>query len=245
MKKMSIKGIAICTLCTISICGNIAFGQKNFEQKETIFMLENNISSLDEQLLLKREEAEEFRVAGEQLTEEVRQLENDLESARQRIYELRAEIDRIEESERAIAISRGQAKTVSFTSSSDITQIRINNGDVLELGLKGNLKGLGWAFVNAGIKHGIDPLFLAAISAQESGWGQVDHGNNNIFGISSGAKYFSSYEECIEYTANLLAKYYVGEGRTTPALIQPKYCPSPDDWHYKVAACANTILSGI
>lgn len=252
MKKQTIKKTLIGLACAYGIGSTILLGGAYLKHKEVIQVQEQTIIEFTSQLELRAKEVEEFKgIVSDREKELVSQyetistLQNDLDSARQENYELEREIERLEKIEEEKRFSRGRVALISFTTETDITKISIDNGDLLNLGLRGNLKGLGWDFVNAGIKYGIDPLFLAAISAQESGWGQYDHGNNNIFGISSGAMAFSSYQECIEFTAELLSTYYVGEGLYTPRLVQPKYCPSPDNWHYQVAAVANTILNGI
>lgn len=252
MKKQKIKKVLISLVCIYGIGSTVLFGSAYVKHTKIITAQEQTITEYRSTLDDKAKEVEELNATiserEKELSsqyEEISVLQSELDSARQENYELEREIEQLEKIEQELHISRGRVALISFTSDTNITNISIDNGDLLDLGLRGNLKGLGWDFVNAGIKYNIDPLFLAAISAQESGWGQYDHGNNNIFGISSGAKYFSSYSECIYYTAELLSTYYVGEGLYTPRLIQPKYCPSPDNWHYQVSAVANTILNGI
>lgn len=246
MKKIKLnKKVVIGLLCVYAVSSTAILGGLYAKQtKQNGIVIQTNLE-LNERINYISEEVEIANSAVEGLRTENAELISNLDSARQRNGEITREIEELEEVERQFVLSRGRVQSMYFTTTNDITRITIDNGDLLDLGLRGKLKGHGWDFVNAGVKYGIDPLFLAAISAQESGWGKYDHGRNNIFGISSGAKGFSSYADCIDYTASLLAEYYVAEGRTTPAAIQPKYCPSPNDWHFKVAACANTILNGI
>lgn len=250
MKKEKIKNMIIASLLTGLVCFGVFFIKKtdnlNDELIKTklIMVEKNNTIRINELQKEKMErEVESLKEAEIKNQETISTLKDELDLARQEELELTQEI-RTHEKRIVSRMSRG-AVNLSFTVDSDITKLRIKDAETLEMGLQGKLKGLGYAFVNAGISYGIDPLFLASIAAQESGWGKYDHGNNNIFGINSGNKYFSSKENCIYEAAKLLSKYYVAEGRTTPRQIQPKYCPSPTNWHYDISAVANTIIRNI
>ena len=241
MKKIFNKELAITlVISAVTIMGTISHINHEKQNEELRAIIADQETVIAESV----NKIGELNKETEKLSVENADLTSNLESARQRNSEIRTEIEGIEKVEREFVLSRSSASQLYYGVHTDITKISIHNGDVLDLGLKGKLKGHGWDFVNAGMKHGVDPIFLAAISAQESGWGKYDHGRNNIFGIMSGEKSFASYYDCIEYTANLLSKYYIAEGRTTPDLIQPKYCPSPTNWDSKVADCANTIIRG-
>lgn len=125
----------------------------------------------------------------------------------------------------------------------------------LDKHLKGNLKGLGNVFVESGEEQSIDPVFLAALAAQETGWGDSDISQapwNNIGGITcmpeiyedvfgkdypnpgceelvqGGTKWqkFLSIEDSIKFKAIYLKKYYVEDGKETIGEIQTAYAPN-------------------
>lgn len=229
--------------------------EKKEEVKKSNEELRNVNDDLQAQLdeaLKKTEELEEEKTKVEQslrsTTEEIKELEKVKSEEAKKIAEEKQKQQEVKKKEPTTpskpAVVVKPSYSSSYTINSSVTTIRVNDGATLEKGLKGNLKGLGNAFVSAGKKYGVDPVFLAAIAAQESGWGKFDHGRNNIFGLQSGKMSFSSKAACIDYAASLLAKNYIGQGRTTPALIQPKYCPSPTTWDEHIVSCANSILKG-
>lgn len=79
----------------------------------------------------------------------------------------------------------------------------------LEEALKHELKQYAGDFLLAEEEHGVNAAFLAAIAAQESGWGRYCFRENNIFGF--GRKSFDSVPECIDYVAGYLAEHYIAE----------------------------------
>ncbi len=79
----------------------------------------------------------------------------------------------------------------------------------LEEALKHELKQYAGDFIAAEAEHGVNAAFLAAIAAQESGWGRHCFRANNIFGF--GRKSFESVPECIDYVAGYLAEHYIAE----------------------------------
>lgn len=87
------------------------------------------------------------------------------------------------------------------------------------------------AFIAAGNKYGIDPNFLMAISANETGWGssRVFKQQNNAMGVydaSAGrSRTFNSVEESIDFMAGQLKKNYFDKGLTTIERIGNKYAP--------------------
>src|ERR1700756_3891537 len=79
-------------------------------------------------------------------------------------------------------------------------------------------RGYGQVFVEAGRENNIDPVFLAAISAHESGqWkSRIARRKNNWMGLMSrkGPKSFGTPQESIFYAAKLLNRKPV-QGRNT------------------------------
>jgi hypothetical protein len=88
-------------------------------------------------------------------------------------------------------------------------------------------KGYGKVFVQAGRENNIDPIFLAAISAHESGqWkSKIARQKNNWMGLMSrtGPKRFGTPRESIFYAAALLNRKPF-QGRNTLSEIAPIYC---------------------
>ncbi len=75
--------------------------------------------------------------------------------------------------------------------------------------LRHELKQYAGDFLAAEAEHGGNAALLAAIAAQESGWGRYCFKANNIFGF--GRKSFGSVPECIDYVAGYLAEHYIAE----------------------------------
>jgi hypothetical protein len=99
-------------------------------------------------------------------------------------------------------------------------------------------RGYGKVFVEAGRENNIDPVFLAAISAHESGqWkSRIARRKNNWMGLMSrrGPKRFGSPEESIFYAARLLNRKPF-QGRNTLSEIAPVYCAkNPKYWESSV-----------
>lgn len=83
----------------------------------------------------------------------------------------------------------------------------------LEKGLRYDLVDYANTFIQAEQETGINAVFLASVSALESGWGRSDVANeyNNLFGWSSnnGYKHFESKEECILFVAHKIKELYL------------------------------------
>jgi hypothetical protein len=95
-------------------------------------------------------------------------------------------------------------------------------------------KGYGRIFVEAGRQYNLDPVFLAAISAHESGaWrSQAAQYKNNWMGLMTGhgTKRFAKSEESIYYAAQLLNRKPF-KGRNTLSQIAAVYCATnPAHW---------------
>ncbi|HEY4868012.1 MAG TPA: glucosaminidase domain-containing protein [Candidatus Dormibacteraeota bacterium] len=77
--------------------------------------------------------------------------------------------------------------------------------------------GLGPAFVNAGRRHGVNPLYLVAHAIEESAFGtsEIAQGKNNLFGIAAydsnpnAAMSFPSFQACIDYEAQFVRRDYL------------------------------------
>lgn len=104
----------------------------------------------------------------------------------------------------------------------------------LETVLKGNLKNYAQAFLHAEEDYEINALFLCAVAAAESGWGEHCFRPNNIFGFMT-RRQFSSVEENIDFVSWWLRKHFLNEnGRYyrggTISAIGKIWCPDGGEW---------------
>lgn len=120
------------------------------------------------------------------------------------------------------------------------------------------LAGLGSTYVDAEKTYGINAIFLTALTAQESGWGNSNRARtqNNLSGYAvysddSDGKTFSSKSDSIYATAKLLSndylnskgKYYKGVDIFS---VNTTYCPVDGyDWSNKITSIANNLVREI
>ena len=102
---------------------------------------------------------------------------------------------------------RGAGNASDVTVASDK---RYYNADELAKGLLYDLVPLAPYFIAAQETYGIDAVFLAAIAAEESGWGRYQFRRNNIFGFENCD--FDSVAQCIDYAASWLKTHYITPG---------------------------------
>lgn len=94
----------------------------------------------------------------------------------------------------------------------DLTQYRYIEVEALEKSLLYNLKPYAATYIEAGKQYGVDPVFLAAKDAEESGWGRSPAASNNLGGwtnSSGGYMRFNSVEEYIYHAAKSMAEMYL------------------------------------
>lgn len=137
----------------------------------------------------------------------------------------------------------------------DVTELSNLKATDYALVLEGTgLQGYGYAFEKAETEYGINGVFLLSLCALESGWGSsyAAINKNNCAGImgSNGTRRFTSLEECILYTANLLSTKYVSEdgpyyrGGQSIYNINTLYCVKID-WAAKIIDIGNTVSNTI
>lgn len=100
--------------------------------------------------------------------------------------------------------SSGPGDTADINTNPDVEYY---NSDQLRKGLLYELVPYAEAFVAAQESYNIDAVFLAAVAAEESGYGRYTFRKNNIFGY--GNRDFDSVEQCIYYVANRLRTHYL------------------------------------
>lgn len=98
----------------------------------------------------------------------------------------------------------------------DVTSYRYISEDALEYALQGNLSNYAGHYIYYGKEYGIDPIFLAAKDALESGWGTSYQAvnKNNLSGWTSsdgGAMYFETPEDCISHVSYTISDRYIYE----------------------------------
>lgn len=113
------------------------------------------------------------------------------------------------------------------------------SAEELEERLKGNLKPYAQAFIHAEEDYEINALFLCAVAAAESGWGEHCFRPNNFFGFMT-KKEFRTPEEGIDFVAWFLRKHYLNENGKyyrggTIADIGKIWCPDDGTWVKLVA----------
>lgn len=111
----------------------------------------------------------------------------------------------------------------------DVRNISNVTASQLDAKFKGVLKGHGDDFIKAGMKYGIDPAFLAAVSMHETGNGtsSAARNRNNVGGMMgrNGLMSFGTIDMGIEAMARNLKNLYIDKGLVTPEDIQRKYAP--------------------
>lgn len=101
---------------------------------------------------------------------------------------------------------------MSLQENPDTFDLRTPSGltaEELETALRYKLKGMAEYYLAAEEKYNVNAVFLASVSALESGWGRYCFRKNNIFGY--GRKSFESYGDCIDFVASKLDKNYLSE----------------------------------
>ncbi len=111
--------------------------------------------------------------------------------------------------------------------------VRYYDAELLEKGLLYDLKPYAADFIQAQETYAIDAVFLAAVAAEESGYGRYAFRKNNIFGY--GSKDFDSVPQCIDYVARKLRENYLTPGGVyykgeSIASISTYYCNGNTTW---------------
>lgn len=117
--------------------------------------------------------------------------------------------------------------------------------------LGGVLEGKGELFKQAEEKYNVNALFLVAVAIFESGNGTSARAKNkkNCFGLRG--KSFETIDECIDYTAMILASdtgYYYGRKKYTIEKVGKTYAPLYDNpgnkrWIPAVISIMKRVLS--
>ena len=193
------------------------------------------------------------------LTDETEVLKDENSNLNLEREELKREIERLEAEYNSLYHKyQKEISPVTFNSSNLLTASNATPAK-LEVALKGTgLEGLGNTYVQAEEKYGVNAIFLVALTAEESGWGNSNRARtqNNLSGYavySASAKgtTFSSKEESILATAKLLSEEYLNingnyYNGTSASSVNTRYCPEDGgNWSSHITTIANQIVSKI
>lgn len=114
------------------------------------------------------------------------------------------------------------------------------------------MRGMGESFFKAGQESGLDPRYLVAHAAEETGWGtsNIAKKKNNWFGIGAfdnnpmgGAYSFDDRGEGIVEGAKWIAKNYYDNGETNLQEMNKRYATNPQ-WASNIAGIMGGAPSG-
>lgn len=96
----------------------------------------------------------------------------------------------------------------------DLTMYRYIDVEVFESALLYDLKPYAATYIEAGKQYGVDPVFLAAKDAEESGWGRYQAATNNLGGWTNsdgGYMEFETVSDYIYHAAKSISEMYLDE----------------------------------
>ena len=196
------------------------------------------------------EEVEAYQLEQEELArlerEKQEALEREREAQRQKQLE---EQRRQEELER----QRQLAMKPTFDPYNVTSPSNVSSEQFYRLLGNTDMVDVAWVFPYAEKTYGINALFLAGLTALESGWGgssrSVEHNNMTGYGINTDAHVvrFANRSDSILATAKLLSTHYIPTewkyyNGTSVWNINQSYCAS-DDWASKIITIANKLLN--
>ena len=141
-------------------------------------------------------------------------------------------------------ISNEKNYTTNITSRTNLT-----SSDLTKITKNTKLHGIEDAVVKAEEDYGVNSIFILAVAALESGWGESNFAmyRNNLFGICAydndvnAASSFASKGQCIDYFGRLISKEYFAKGYTDPFSINTKYASSTT-WGSNVYAMMQRMI---
>lgn len=184
--------------------------------------------------------------------EELERLQKEKEEAEAKERErIKAEEERLKrEEEQRQALLRPTFDPYDITESSNL-----NSEQFYQLLGNTGLSDVAWVFSYAEEHYGINGLFLASITALESGWGNSHRARNDYnltgYGINTDAHVvkFEKRSDSVLATARLLAKHYIPkDGKYHHGVsvwnINQSYC-AQSDWSEKVISIATKLLNSL
>lgn len=190
------------------------------------------------------------------ITEEVsKAIEEERKIIQEQIDIKQSEID-------SIIASNTRKNNVTFNSN-DLTEISGITGselyNVLQGFSGGSLAEFAWVIVDCETRYNVNAFFLTALIAHEGGWGKSARSNyqNNLTGYAvysdtAAGTTFSSKEECIYKTAELIANQYLNQNGSyyngvSLRAVNTRYCLMKDrkttdyGWSVSISSIANAF----
>lgn len=176
--------------------------------------------------------------------EKVNELVQVIEDKNIKIFDLRDHIENEKKNTKPIVFN---PEDVSIPSNLSVEQ--------LQKALCGTaLETLASTYIELEEEKGINAIFLAALTAWESGWGRSDFAvnKNNVGGVknpnANGYRCFASKDACVEYIANFLSMSYLDpngkhyNGKSISG-ISIKYNFGEEEWINGITSVAYKIAS--
>lgn len=214
--------------------------------------LENSINQIQQVLKDKDRElkniTEELELSNQQIIEKDTDIHFLKEERKLLLNEIEELKKKINSSNVKVSFNQSNLKSNSGVDAKRLNKVLEGTG----------LSGLGSVYVDAEKTYGVNAIFLTALTAQESGWGNSNRAKtqNNLSGYavyssSSAGKTFSSKSESIYATAKLLANEYLNTGGKCYKgidifAVNTSYCPTGNyDWANKITSIAHDLVQEI
>lgn len=237
------KGIIILAIILVfmNIVDIVLWGRINLVQSEVI--------NLQEQI-------NESQIANQKVLDELLKLEEH----QKKMYELqKQEKERREKEEKEHAINVSYIKNNAYTISSDLSNkgMKMTSKDmnriidywIFHMGVSSTFKNKGDAFIQASKASGLNPIYILAHAACESGWGNSYMAKNryNYFGINCvdknpnlGYSMGNSVESGIINGAIWIANNFYKNGYTTLADMKKGNYATDPHWMYNIVTIMNS-----
>lgn len=173
-------------------------------------------------------------------------------------------LEQKKEQEKQHSIGISNIKSTVYTTSSDLsnTGMVITSDDmnkiidywVFHMGVSSSFKNHGDVFIEASKESGLNPIYILAHAAVESGWGSSYMGRNkhNYFGINCvdsnpGAGYTmgDSVESGIINGAKWIARNFYNNGYTSLAGMKAGNYATDPNWAYNIVTIMNSSRNAL
>lgn len=205
---------------------------------ETIIEKESIINQLKDSIQEQRKLNEETIKEIEKVTEKYENIKKDYEELEQKYLE--------------------EITPVSFDPNNLWSKSNATVYDMTVALLGTELESLAYAYIKAEEEWGVNAIFLASLTAEESGWGSSDRAiyQNNLSGYavyssSAEGRTFSSKEESIMATAELICNSYLkptGSYHRGISIysVNESYCPNDEGkWSSNISSIAFSLVEKI
>lgn len=233
--------IALGVVITVIGCGINSYSKLNKEYEGAVNELnrsEQSVYELQKNKTVLIEENESLKISNEELKKEI-----------ERVLEAYDELNKLYQQEiQPVSFDPYNLLQESGATVSKLNKFLAGTG----------LEGLGCYYVQAEKKHGVNAIFILALTIEESAWGSSDRAiyQNNLSGFevysdSAEGAYFSSKEESIDVTAELLRDEYLSSDGIyhngySIYDVNVRYCPNDGgNWSRNITKIAYQIVDEI